>query len=142
MNFLNIEQKESIIRRITFIEFELEDLQKYKNIDFKTYESDRKTRRDVERIIENIVNACLDIGKILLAGEKFEVPQTYREVFIKLSEAKIITKKTGENLADFTKLRNILAHQYLDLKWEMIDKFISQGIETTEKFLDIIKEKI
>ena len=61
---LNTIQKTSIIKRIDTIETELKDLDEYNEIlDFNTYTSgiEEKVRRDVERIIENIVNATIDI---------------------------------------------------------------------------------
>jgi phosphoribosylformylglycinamidine (FGAM) synthase PurS component len=57
---LNTIQKTSIIKRIDFVETELKDLEEYKHLDFNTYAKDRKTRRDVERITENIVNAVIE----------------------------------------------------------------------------------
>lgn len=63
MTPLNTIQRSSIIKRIAFIESEMSDLAEYQSLDFTTYTQNRKTRRDVERIIENIANAIIDIGK-------------------------------------------------------------------------------
>ncbi len=68
---LNTIQKTSIIKRIDFIEIELKDLAEYKTLDFNTYARDRKVRRDVERMIENIVNATIDIGKLYSLAKKW-----------------------------------------------------------------------
>jgi uncharacterized protein YutE (UPF0331/DUF86 family) len=141
MTPLNTIQKTSIIKRIDSIETELKDLDEYKILDFNTYTRDRKVRRDVERIIENIVNATIDIGKIILAGEDIELPDTYREIFIKLGDSGLIDTRLAGCLSDLARLRNILAHQYLDIKWAMINDFISQGSKEVTTFLGITRNQ-
>jgi len=141
MTPLNSIQKTSIIKRIDFIEIELKDLDEYKNLDFSTYARDRKARRDVERIIENIVNAVIDIGKIILAGEDLELPDTYREIFVKLGDSGLIDAQHAGCLSDLVRLRNILAHQYLDIKWDMLKDFIEQGSKEVKRFLEITKNR-
>jgi hypothetical protein len=89
-------QKTSIIKRIDFIELELKDLEQYENMSYEIYSRDRKARRDVERLSENIANATIDIGKIILAGENVEMPETYRDVFTKLVEISVIDDASGK----------------------------------------------
>lgn len=140
MTPLNEIQKISIAKRIDFIELELKDLEEYEGLDFDTYSRNRKTRRDVERISENIANATLDIGKVILAGEEIELPETYRDIFKKLVQIQIVSDELSESLSDLVRLRNILAHQYLDIKWEMINDFIIHGRNNVKGFLTLVKK--
>ena len=96
---------------------ELEDFQAYVQLDCLQYQNDRKSRRDLERIIENLINAALDIAKILIAGEDLEVPEAYRHVFIQLGEVGIIGKELALALAETTGIRNILASPSLRNKF-------------------------
>ncbi|MBC7324106.1 MAG: DUF86 domain-containing protein [Moorella sp. (in: Bacteria)] len=132
----------SIIRRLRFLATELEDLKAYGEMDYFQYQSDRKSRRDVERIIENLINAALDIAKILIAGEDLEVPETYRQAFIRLGEAGIIDKELALALAEKARTRNILAHQYLDIKWELIKDFLATGIANMEQFKKQVEQRL
>jgi uncharacterized protein YutE (UPF0331/DUF86 family) len=141
MNPINNTQRTSIVKRIDFIETELKDLDDYKKLDFGNYSQNRKTRRDIERLVENIANASIDIGKIILSGEDVELPETYKDIFIKLVEIRMIDKKLSEGLSDLVRLRNILAHQYLDIKWEMIKNFKDRGMDEVKTYLMIIKTK-
>lgn len=142
MTTLDRAQKESLIRRISFIEAELADLGEFANIDYLTYSSNRKSGRNIERILENVLNASTDIAKVLIAGEKLELPSSYREVFLKLGEAKLLDLRLAQNLADLARVRNILSHQYLDIKWQTIRDFLDNGKQTVEAFLEIVKTKI
>jgi uncharacterized protein YutE (UPF0331/DUF86 family) len=70
----------------------------------------------VEKISENVGNATIDIGKVILAGEEIELPETYRNIFKKLAQIQIVSDELAGSLSDLVRLRNIVAHQYLDIK--------------------------
>ena len=142
MTPLKIEQKESIATRLAFIETELSDFEKLKDTSWLTYQNSRDLRRNVERICENLANACIDIGKIILAGESIEMPESYRDVIRKLGEAKIIPQKLSDDLSDLIIIRNILAHQYLDLKWDKIKSFLEKGSQIIKEFANIAQKMI
>jgi len=132
---LKPEQKESIITRMAFIETELSDLERFRAVEWKTFLNERDTRRNIERIVENLANACIDIGKIILAGEAAEMPSTYREVFEKLGLMNLVPMELAEEVADLIAVRNLLAHQYLDLEWDRIKKFLAKGPEKVKEFI-------
>ena len=142
MSPLNNTQKESIIKRISFVEEEIKDLQEYKDIDWKIYAENRKKRKELERTIENIANAIIDIGKLILAGEETMMPETYLQIFFKLKELGLIDDDDAKSITTSIKLRNILAHEYLDLRWPMIKQFIDFDYKVIEKFINIIKNYI
>lgn len=142
MTPLNKEQAESLIRRMAFIEEELKDLEEHLDLDFKGYTTQKKVRREVERIIENVLNASIDLAKILLAGEDVEVPATYRETFEKLGKIGLLAEEVAGQIADLVRLRNVLAHQYLDLKWETIHKFIEKGPQAIQELVRAVNERI
>lgn len=139
---LTDEQAVSVIRRLRFMATELADIQAYAQMDQHQYQGDRKSRRDLERIIENLINATLDIAKILSAGEDLEVPETYRQAFIQLGEAGIIEQELAFALAEKARTRNILAHQYLDIKWPMIKDFLTAGITSLEQFKKQVEQRL
>lgn len=136
MNPLKPEQKSSIAERVNFIEVEIKDLnEKYQGLDWKTYSTDREARRNIERLIENLANASIDICKIMLAGEAVEIPGTYQEIILKLGELSVIDNTLAEQIAGLAKARNVLAHQYLDYKWDLIKNLIKEAPLFLEKFI-------
>ncbi|KAF0134348.1 MAG: hypothetical protein FD145_728 [Candidatus Saganbacteria bacterium] len=142
MTPLKLEQKSSIAARLAFIETELMDLEKYKATTWEVFKENRDIRRNIERITENIANGCIDISKIIFAGEALELPSTYKDVIIQLGINKIIPQKTAEELAKIAALRNILAHEYLDLEWEKIKFFITDGKKTIKEFTGVAQKII
>lgn len=139
MSPLSNEQKESIIKRITFIVEELKDLSEYKDIDWQTYNEDRKRRKELERTIENIVNATIDVAKLLLAGEEIVIPDTYLQIFLKLKELNFVNEEDARSITKSIRLRNLLAHEYLDLRWTTVKEFINMGWKNIEKFINNIQ---
>lgn len=139
---LNTDDKERLGRISDFLQTELKDLGvKFTKINYKVYASNSDTRRNLERCIENIVNASLDIAKIILINENLPIPDSYREYFLALYTVNLIDEKTANVLADGTRLRNILAHQYLDIRWDRIKEFLSTGYKAYEEFLNFAKKK-
>jgi len=133
--------KETLKKIVLFIEEEMTLYQYFQNFSFKDYQDIHK-RHEVERWIENLLNSCIDIGKIILASQRERVPDYYREIFLRLSQKEEFQNIDLIKFAQWMKLRNILAHEYLSIKWESIEKFIKESKIELEKFLKKIKELI
>lgn len=131
--------KHSLLRRLEFARSELNDLKEYTNLDYQTYSTQRVIRRNVERMIENICNALTDIGKIIIAQSDDEMPETYKEVFVRLGALGFIDQDLAAALAGATKLRNVLAHQYLDIKWQYIREFLVHDVKEAERFVAVVE---
>ena len=137
---LQREDKERLGRIIDFAKAELKDLKvKFLDLNFNSYNQDSDKRRSLERCIENIVNASLDIAKIILVGEDLTIPDKYKDYFLNLSSAGLVDENISRIIADGVKMRNILAHQYLDMKWDSIKRFLSRDWIAYEKFVDHVK---
>lgn len=124
---LSLEDKDRLIKLTDFLETELSDCDKYKDLDFKTYETNGEKRRSVERWIENIINASIDVAKVILASQKKQLPDTYIDTLKMLITLPNFDEKIAEKMAFFVKLRNIIAHEYLDLRFRQIQEFIKDS---------------
>jgi len=142
MKKLREEDKELFIRYVDFIEGEMEDYPSFAALDWETYESKKEERRNVERWIENIVNSSIDIAKLILVFEKKRIPQTYREILHGLGKTKYFDSKFGERISKWSKLRNILAHEYLDIKWDVIKEFIDGSEPDYKHLVRVVKHSL
>jgi uncharacterized protein YutE (UPF0331/DUF86 family) len=134
---LGKEEQARLARIVEFLRTELADLHAFSSLRYAEYEADRHRRRSLERCIENIVNASLDIAKILLVGEGLPIPATYKEYFLQLSAiGDFLEESAAEDLARWTRLRNILAHEYLDIRWQRIREFLDSGWQSYETLLN------
>jgi len=80
----------------------------------------------------------LDIAKIILAAEGRDVPQTYKETLRSLAALYFDSSFTGA-FASYADLRNLIAHEYLDYRWESIHKFIASAETIYPRLIEKIK---
>lgn len=138
---LERQDKERLLRIVDFLSTELTDLKnKFLETGFKDYQTNSDLRRNLERCIENIVNSSLDTAKIILITEKLAVPDTYRDYFFSLCAKDLIPAKIGDTLAEGVRLRNILAHQYLDIRWKRIEDFLKNDWMAYEEYINCLKK--
>ena len=141
-NSLNPIDREKLQRMVSFIENECADFQTFKLNDEVKYKNDRNFRRNIERWAENIVNSSIDIAKTLLGSEKRDIPQTYKEILKGLSVLDGFDDKMANKLSNFSQIRNILAHEYLDIRFAQIKKFTEQSEKSYKYLIDFVKKFI
>lgn len=125
-------------RRIIYLENEMRDFLKFEKMNFDSYKVNISQRRETERWIENLINAMLDISKIILASQKKEMPQTYKDTILELRSVDF-PEELCSKLSNWVRLRNILAHEYLDILWRDISDFLKNAKRYVEGFLEEAK---
>jgi len=121
-----------LVRIVDFLEDELADAERFADMDIEHYSTDRDFRRSVERWVENLVNASIDAAKIVLASERRPIPQTYRETVEMIATVDGFREHAdvAGRLAANTGVRNMLAHEYLDLRYTRINRVVDHAAET------------
>jgi uncharacterized protein YutE (UPF0331/DUF86 family) len=137
---MNQEKKERLVRHLNFIEEELKDFGQFKKLTREEYLRDRDKRRSVERWVENLLNSTVDISRMILSVEGIAVPDTYRATVALISNVEGLGETGSEKLSKWVRLRNIVAHEYLDIKWNSIKKFIDETETLYKNFVTIIKQ--
>lgn len=120
------EDKARLLERVQFLKIEVQDICEFEELTFNEYRGDRTKRRNIERWVENICNATLDIAKIILASEKKQMPRTYEQALTDFGCLIGLEEKEVEVFVSFARLRNILAHEYLEVLYERIQDFIKK----------------
>jgi len=134
--------KIKLVPLLDYLEKELQFLPKYKEeIDWKVYQSVREKRLEVERWVECIINATLDISKMILTLSKEEIPETSREILYKIATL-IYEEDTAETFSKLAKIRNTLAHRYLDIRWNDIKSFMQKAEDIYPPFLEYVKKEL
>lgn len=130
-----------LIEHLTFLENELADMEKFKKLTWKEYDEDRSKRREIERWVENVVMSLIDIAKIILASEKQDVPQTYNETLKKFA-ANLVGEEKADRIAKFAELRNLVTHEYLDLRFKRIQNFVAEADTQLPSLIEKIKKML
>lgn len=132
--------KTRLIEIVKFMTNEIADWNIYLEFSWDEYQNDRVKRRSLEHWIENIVNASIDIARILMASEKKSLPGTYREALRSFMFLKDFDKNIAEKLSEFARLRNIITHEYLDIRWEQISNFVKIARSFFEYTIEFVKK--
>lgn len=113
-------------RIVDFIDTELEDRQRFRGITQRRYRSDRDLRRNIERWVETLINAAIDIGKVVLSASGRPLPYTYGQLLADLETLPGFTGLSGR-LQPLAAVRNLMAHEYLDLRFGRVARFVDEG---------------
>ncbi len=108
----------------------------------KKYLNDPLIHGSGERYLHLAAECALDIGSHIVADQKLGSPGTYREVFTKMGKAGILNADLTRQMEALAGLRNVLAHDYLQIDhaktYEIIKKelsWIENYTAAVEKFL-------
>ncbi|MDI6754736.1 MAG: DUF86 domain-containing protein [Thermodesulfobacteriota bacterium] len=135
--------RSKLIPHVDYLEKELPFLAEYvKEIDWRVYELQRSKRFEIERWVENLINATLDISKMVLTIMGDEIPETSREVLFKIGSRIYEKEEEAETFSELAKIRNTLAHRYLDLRWNYIKRFLEIAPNLYPRFIYFTKREM
>lgn len=131
-----------LARIIEFLESQRTLYAVFSKLSIGEYEADLVKRGAVERWVENMVNAVADVSKIVLSSSRKPAPYGYADTVRTAALYLDLPKEFWDKFLEWIKLRNILAHEYLDIKWKRISGFIRDSephfisfISAAKKFL-------
>jgi len=138
------EDRELLLEKIHFLRAELKEIEEFKKLTFQEYSKNKVKRRNIERWVETILNATIDIAKLILASEGGRMPRSYEEALLGFVTFIGFEFEEAKKFSKFAGIRNILAHEYLDILYSRIQKFLEQAPESYERimvFLETYLEK-
>ncbi|MBI5220509.1 MAG: DUF86 domain-containing protein [Candidatus Liptonbacteria bacterium] len=138
---LSPEDRIRLLRAIDFLERELADGDQFQKVSAEEYERNANLRRNLERWAENVMNAAIDIGKIILASRRAPLPETYAGILQALGKLEGFDPETAQKLGESAKLRNILAHEYLDLRFARLQRFVAQAEMICNQLMSFAREQ-
>ncbi len=111
-----------------------------RELPFDAYLSDTKTKDAVERNLQVALQACIDIGKMIVRAEGFRQPEDNKGVFVVLAENGIISDASLAFLLPMAGTRNVLVHGYDKVDDATIYGVIQKRLPDLERFLVEVKE--
>lgn len=113
--------EEAIVRRkLAVIVENLRALEPITHLSREAYIGDIYKRKATERLLQELIEAAIDINTHMIVASGREVPDDYYESFLKVGELKIISMNLSEKLAPSAGLRNRLVHEYDRLEHSMV----------------------
>lgn len=118
----------------------LDILENYKQFSRDDITNDIDRKGAVERYLYLVMQASIDLSEAVISYKKFRKPSTMSESFHILEEADIIPSDLREQMVNMTGFRNIIAHDYENLNYDIVYDVLQNRMINIEKFLDLIKK--
>lgn len=105
-------EKEIIRRKLAVIIENLKALEPMKGMSRAAYMEDIYKRKATERLLQELIEAAIDINTHIIVQTGHPAPDDYYQSFIKIGELKVLASDLAERLAPSAGLRNRLVHEY------------------------------
>lgn len=133
---LAAEDAQRLRKLFEFIETQNTLYAEFTKLSWNEYENNLILRGAVERWVENIMNSIIDISKIILASSRKVEPGGYRGMVERAALLLGLPEESIYKLEGWVKFRNVLAHEYLDIKWKKIKGFIDESQPKVAQFIE------
>lgn len=115
--------KGRIPETVQFIAKEMKEYDdEYAKLTWEEYQRDSKMQKIVDRTVENILNALVEVCGTILA-EEGKTAENYAEVLKKAAEMLDFKRDETRELSKLASHRNRLVHRYLNMKWQAIKAY-------------------
>ena len=112
-----------ILESIQYISEELAEFQNdYAGRTWKEYQADRKLQKLIDRTVENVLTALIEVCGTFLTEEGVTV-ESYADALRKAAARLGFDERGQDDLAALASHRNRLAHRYLNFRWQTIRFF-------------------
>ncbi len=137
---LTKEDKNRLLLKVDFLDDQVNEIERFRSLTKQEYVEDRDKRRIIERWAENTINALIDTAKIILASEHKSMPKSYEDTLLHFGLLVGLSEEKSRKFSKFANLRNILAHEYLDILYQRIQDFIKGFTPLYDKIKNFLNE--
>jgi uncharacterized protein YutE (UPF0331/DUF86 family) len=129
-------------RKFELIEDSLQKLSaiRSENPSLDQYRNSWKDRDAAERNLQKIIEAFIDVGKMIIAEKRFREPGNNREVFLILGEKKIFYPEFMTLVDKMIGMRNIIVHGYDRINDEIVYGVLKRNLKDIKKLIANLKK--
>jgi len=130
-----------IIESIRFISEEMKEFhEEYSQKTRNEYQSDRKLQKLMDRTVENILTALVEVSGAFLT-ERGIAAESYADALEKFAHELGLNSAEQQDLAALAAQRNRLAHRYLNFRWQAIQDFSRKSPLITKTISLLLKRE-
>ncbi len=135
-------EAEIVRRKLAVMIESLKALEPIKEMEKDEYIGDIYKRKATERLLQELIEAAIDINTHIIVQTGNAAPDDYYESFIRAGELKIISMGLAEKLAPSAGLRNRLVHEYDLLEHSMVLDAVRMAEHLYPKYIKEIDDYI
>ena len=106
---------------------------------FLEYQDNKRLRKAVERALQVAVEACLDIGRRIIAVEGFRYPDNNQDVFRILAEERVLPVDILPTLLEMTRFRNLIVHDYARIDDARVYGILKKRLGDFDAFAEVVR---
>ena len=133
-------EEEILRRKLATIVENLKALEPIGKMTLREYFQELYKRKATERLLQELIEAAIDINTYIIVQTGNKVPDDYYESFIRLGELNIISSELAGKLAPSAGLRNRLVHEYDTLEHSMILDAVRRAEELYPAYIKQIED--
>lgn len=130
--------KTLVLRKVAELERYLEQVREFAEITLAAYKSDWKTQRVVERTLQMMIEACVDIANHMISDRGMRTPASYADAFKVLAENSVIDSELLVTMERMAKFRNVVVHQYEEVDAEIVIGILRKRLPDLERYIAAI----
>lgn len=131
-----------IDRKVKLIEEDLGKLRGLAKLSEEEYLRKDVEQAVAERLLERIIGRLIDINYHILTKEFGEMPSDYFDSFLAVAKHGLVEENLTKEVAKYTGLRNILAHEYDEIDQSKVYKAIHTCLNQVPQYLLTLLKKI
>ena len=101
---------------------------------FKKFKADEFSQKAIQHYLQEMIQACIDIGNHIVSYEQLGNPEEYREIFDILYRKKIISEALTEKMKKMVGFRNVVIHLYEKVDLETIYNAFHRRLSDFDEF--------
>jgi len=133
---------EIIQRKLSVVLENLKALEPIQGIERDEYIRDLYKRKATERLLQELIEAAIDINVHMIVESGHPAPDDYYQSFIRAGEIGIIPSELAEKLAPSAGLRNRLVHEYDGIEHSMILKAVAMALELYPRYVKEVSKAL
>jgi uncharacterized protein YutE (UPF0331/DUF86 family) len=128
-----------IVESVQFVTEEIAEFeQDYADRTWRDYQEDRKLQKLIDRTVENVLTALIEICGAFLA-ERGTAPDNYADVLRGCARLLKFSHEDQEALAGLAVQRNRIAHRYLDFRWQAVRDYAAKKEIVKKLLVQVLK---
>ncbi len=135
-------EKDILRRKLAVIVECLRALSPIKKMEAGHYATDIYKRKATERLLQEMIEAAIDINTHIIVTAGGPAPEDYFQSFIKLGELAVIPVKLAKELAPSAGLRNRLVHEYDDIDNSIVLAAVKMADDLYPKYIKAVEDHI
>lgn len=126
--------RETLARKLGYLQKNINLLEPYRNMPIESLLDAPKELMIVERLLQTTIESVIDSSRLLVALEDWRKARDERDALIIFEERGILPEGLGYRLVEAKRFRNILVHEYVEIKPELMLQNMQHGLPDLRAF--------